>query len=140
MPDVTENEAIDLARQRLALGPETRARAFRVRRAEPPGGSYYLVVFGAPAAALGIAAVDAAEGEVTNWATLPGTEAHTLLDAETAIQRAGAPAGSHAALTWRPSPASRSPLYPVWEISTPEQTIYVDQQGMVWRSPEAPTP
>jgi hypothetical protein len=138
MPDVSEREAIDLARRRLALGPETRARAFRVRRLEPPGGSYYLVVFGEPAAALGVAAVEVATGEVTNWAALPGTGPHALVDAETAIRQAGSPAGSRAALVWRSSPGSRSPLYPLWEVSTDEQTVYVDQQGTIWPSLESP--
>jgi hypothetical protein len=88
---------------------------------------------------VGVAAVDVATGDVTTWATLPGTAPHTLIDAETASRRAGLRGKSRAQLVWRSSPGSRSPLYPLWQISTDEETVYVDQQGTVWPSLESPT-
>jgi hypothetical protein len=136
MPELSERKAIDSARQRLGLEPGARAHAFRVLRADLPGGVYHLIVFGEPNAALGVAAVDAATGEVTNWASLPGTGPHALLDAETAIRRAGFPARSHAELVWRSSRISRSPLYPFWQVSMDKKTVYVDQQGTIWPSVE----
>ena len=81
----------------------TPARAFLVSRRDPPGGAYYLVVLGDPSAALGIAAVDAASGEVTQWATLPDAAPHPLLDREAAIQRTGASSARRAELVWRSS-------------------------------------
>ena len=111
-PDVAETEAIARALERLELNAGTPARAFLVRRIDPPGGAYYLVVLGAPSAALGIAVVDAASGEVTEWATLPGATPHSLLDREAAIQRTGASSARRAELVWR-----SSPVVPVTAVS-----------------------
>jgi len=97
----------------------------------------YLVVLGDPSAAIGLAAVDASSGEATQWATLPGAGPHPLLDRDAAIERTGAPSARRAELVWRSSPASRSPLYPLWEIDTGDQVVYVDHVGRVWSSLEA---
>jgi len=136
-PDVAETDAIARAREQLELSDGTPARAFLVRRIDPPGGAYYLAVLGDPSAAIGIAAVDASSGEVTQWATLPGAGSYPLLDREAAIRRAGASSASRAELVWRSSPASRSPLYPLWEIDTGDEVVYVDHAGRVWTSLEA---
>ena len=135
-PDIGETEAIARALERLALSDATPARAVLVSRLEPPEGAYYLVVLGDPSAALGIAAVDASSGEVTQWATLAGDAPHLLPDREAAIQRAGASSARRAELVWRSSPASRSPLYPLWEIDTGDEVVYVDHAGQVWPSLE----
>jgi len=87
---------------------------------------------------VGVAAVDVATGDVTTWATLPGTAPHTLIDAKTASRRARLCGKSRAKLVWSSSPGSRSTLYPLWQISTDEETVYVDQQGTVWPSLESP--
>ena len=136
-PDVAETEAIARALERLELPAGTSARASIVRRIDPPGGAYYLVVLGDPSAALGIAAVDAANGEVTQWATLPGTGSHPLPDRDAAIQQAGASSARRAELVWQSSPVSRSPLYPFWAIDTGDEVVYVDHAGRVWTSLEA---
>ncbi|HET9850928.1 MAG TPA: hypothetical protein VFP56_00315 [Candidatus Limnocylindrales bacterium] len=136
-PEVAETEAIARALERLELGDTTPARAVLVSRLDPPRGAYYLVVVGDPGAAHGVAAVDASSGEVTQWATLPGAAPHPLLDRETAIQRTGASSARRAELVWRSSPASRSPLYPLWEIDTGDEVVYVDHAGRVWPSLEA---
>ena len=135
-PEVGETEAIARARERLELSDATLARAVLVSRKDPPGGAYYLVVLGDPSAALGVAAVDAASGEVTQWATLPGTAPHPVLEREAAIRRTGASSARRAELVWRSSPASRSPLYPLWEIDTGDVVVYIDQAGRVWPSLE----
>jgi streptogramin lyase len=83
---------------------------------------------------VGIAAVDAASGDVTESASLPGTEPHELLDAAAALERSGLSPDRRAQLVWRPSAASRSPLYPLWQIGDGGETVYVDQQGRVWSS------
>ncbi len=134
MAGVSERQAIDLARTRLELGPEARARVFEVDRVASFEGSYYLLVFDEAGEAGGLAAVDAASGEVTNWATLPGGGAPIPLDAESARDRSGLGQGSRTRLVWTSFRGSRSPLYPVWEVSEPERTVYVDQQGGVWTS------
>lgn len=136
-PDVGEAEAIARALERLELSDTTPARASLVSRLDPPGGAYYLVVVGDQGAALGVATVDASSGEVTQWATLPGADPHLLLDRETAIERTGASSALRAELVWRSSPASRSPLYPLWEIDTGDKVVYVDHAGHVWSSLEA---
>jgi hypothetical protein len=135
-PDIGETEAIARALERLELSETTPARAALVSRRDPPGGAYHLVVLGDPSAALGVAAVDASSGEVTQWATLPGAAPHPLLEREAAIQRTGASSARRAELVWRSSPASRSPLYPLWEIDTGDEVVYVDHGGRVWPSLE----
>ena len=135
-PDVAETEAIARALERLELSGRTPARVVLVSRRDPPGGAYHLVVVGDPSAALGLAAVDASSGEVTQWATLPGTAPHPLFDRDAAIERTGASSARRAELVWRSSPASRSPLYPLWEIDTGDEVVYVDHVGRVWLSLE----
>ena len=133
-PDIGETEAIARALERLELSETTPARAALVSRRDPPGGAYYLVVLGDPSAALGLAAVDVASGEVTQWATLAGTAPHPLLDREAAIRSTGVSAAPRAELVWQSSRASRSPLYPLWEIDTGDKVVYVDHAGRVWSS------
>jgi len=136
---VAEAEAIARALEQLELSDTAPARAVLVARKDPPGGAYYLVVVGDPSTALGVAAVDTSSGEVTQWAALPGAGPHPLLDREAAIERTGAPSARRAELVWRSSPASRSPLYPLWEIDTGDQVVYVDHAGRVWSSLEEGT-
>jgi hypothetical protein len=97
------------------------------------------VVFGEPEAAVAVAAIDVATGEIMSWATLPGITRHNLIDAKAARQRAGLCGRTRAQLVWKSSPGSRSLLYPLWQISTNDKTVYVDQQGKVWPSLERGT-
>ena len=137
MSKITEDEAIATARSRLGLSPLMPARALRTSRADRIGEEYYLVVIGDLQAAIGVAAVDITSGEAMIWASLPGTGPHVPIDLETAVKRAGFRPGTRARLVWRPCKASRSPLYPLWEISDNMRTVYVDQQGAVWQSLES---
>ena len=98
---------------------------------------YYLVVFGEPQAATGIAAVDVTSGKAMSWAALPGSGPHLAVDSATARERAGLGPGARARLVWKSCRGSRLPLYPIWEISDMTRTRYVDQQGGVWQSLEA---
>ena len=134
MAEVTEVLAIASARAQLRLGDNVTAQALPVRRIDHPGESYWFVLFGVRDATLGVAAVDAQSGEVMVSAALPGTQSQMPIDAERALQIAGAPAGTPAALAWQSSPASRSPLYPLWAIGAGNETLYVDEHGKIWRS------
>jgi len=51
---------------------------------------------------------------------------------ETAARAAAGLPGGRARLTWRPSPASFTPLLPVWEIVGDQRQRWVDQTGKVW--------
>ena len=55
---------------------------------------------------------------------------------EDARARAGR-AGAAVRLVWRPSRASRSPLYPIWEVKAGSDLVYVDMTGRVWQDLEA---
>ena len=134
MPEVGENAAIASAREELRLGSDVPAQAWPVRLVDRPGESYWFIVFGARDAALGAAAVDAQSGAVMVSAALPGTQAQLAVDAAKALQIAGQPAGTAIALAWQASSASRSPLYPLWAITTGNETLYVDQHGRIWRT------
>ena len=112
-------------------------RAWRVERLDRPGEAYFLVVFGNEQRSLGVATVDAASAVVDSSARLDGRGVHRVLDAGAA---AAAVSGSDAAtatpprLVWRSCPASRSPLYPLWEVGTNSTPLFVDQRGRIWSS------
>ena len=136
MTEVTEATAIERARSALRVGDDVPAQAWPVRYIDRPGESYWLVVLGSRNAARGVAAVDAQSGAVMVSATLLGKEAQLAVDAAKALQIAGLPQGTAIGMAWQSSTASRSPLYPLWAIGTGDQTVYVDQQGRLWRSLE----
>ena len=56
------------------------------------------------------------KSQVAQIGSAPDAATHSLLDREAAIERTGASSARRAELVWRSSPASRSPLYPLWEI------------------------
>jgi len=132
MAELSSDEAIVRARAAMGLDATVPARAWRIRRLDRAADAYYLVVFGEPAAAVAVTTVGAAHGEVRTSAQLPGVRPHLLLDAAQAVTLAGLGAGAQAELVWRPSQASRSPFYPLWEVRSATRGVYVDQQGVVW--------
>jgi hypothetical protein len=134
MAQVTEAAAIERARSELRIGADVPAQAWPVRYIDRPSQSYWLVVLGARDAAHGAAAVDAQSGAVMVSATLPGTQAQLAVDAARALQIAGVPAGTEIGIAWQSCTATRSPLYPLWAIGAGNETVYVDQQGRLWRS------
>ena len=134
MSQISEDEGISKARSMLGLDALVPARALRTRRADRIGESYYLVIFGEPQASVGVAAVDITTGEVMIHAEAQGSGPHLVIDAETAVKRAGLPEGTQSELVWQSCKGSRSLLYPLWKISYKKKTVYVDQQGGVWQS------
>jgi hypothetical protein len=131
MTELGPEEAIRLARTTTGLPPSVAGRAWRVRRLDVGGGDYWLVELGRPERAVGVAAIAARGGEVLAWAELPGGAAHLGLGAGEAARLAGAAGNVEPVLVWAPGAASRSLLYPLWMVSGPAGTRYVDQQGRV---------
>jgi hypothetical protein len=131
---ISEKTGITESRSKLKLDPNVPARVHRVHRLDHVGEEYYLVIFGEPQASVGVAVVDSVTGEVLIYATLPGTREHLSIDSKKALLYASIPEGAHVRLVWKPFRGSRSPLYPVWEISYKGKVTYVDQQGSTWDS------
>jgi hypothetical protein len=136
---LSEEEAIAQARAALKLDQTIPARAWHTRRLDRPARPYYLVIFGAEQA-VGVAAVDATSGEIQAMARLPGSTSHPMLTAGQAMAVVTGDQPAVAQLVWQPCYASRSLLYPLWEVRAAGERVYVDQQGKVWRelSPGGP--
>jgi len=132
MPDEFIETVIQRAREALSLSGETPGRSVYVARLDRPGSGYYLVIFGAEDATVGVAAVDAARGELIGHARLPGSGPHLPVTAEDASRYTGAAATGTPRLVWRPCKASYSMLSPFWEVATLTGPIYIDQQGYQW--------
>ena len=93
---------------------------------------YYLIVAGAPDALVGVAIVDARTGEIQSSATLSNATGQWLLDERDVIATAGLTTPVRLRLVWAPSQASRSPLYPLWEVSNKDGRVFVDVSGRRW--------
>jgi len=128
-----EADAVERARAAAGLAPGIPGRAWHVRRLDRPDDSYWLVVLGEPEAAQAVATVHAATGEVGSFARVADGGPHFEVDVAAAREAAGADEHAPAELVWRPSFASRSPLYPLWEVETAEGRVYVDHAGAVLR-------
>lgn len=122
----TRERALANARVALAVAASEPAQIWPVARIKSGAPGFFLVVFGAPQAAVGLAAVDRASGAVFAKAHLPGCSPHHLISAEEALQRAGLGAGAEAVLAWDPVSASRSPFYPLWQVRGGDKTIWVN--------------
>lgn len=131
MIGITQEEAIHNAKSKLGFEESTPGRAWRVRRLDRPSEAYYLVQLGESNAAVGIATVDTYTGEVGVYASLPGVGAHMAVDVQLAIELGGGGEAAQAELVWMPCRASKSPLYPLWEVKTLGVVKYVDQQRRV---------
>jgi hypothetical protein len=128
---ITQEEAIHNARTKLGLQESTPARAWQVRRLDRPSETYYLVQFGDSSASVAVATVDANTGEIGVYVDLPGVRPHISVDAQAAIELSGVGEAARTELVWMPCRASKSPLYPLWEVRTPGVVRYVDQQRTV---------
>lgn len=94
---------------------------------------YFLVHFG-DLGGLGAAVmVDAIDGSVMARAGVERVEQPWLIKEERAVEIAGCVQPVEARLVWKPSRATRSPFYPLWEVSTASGRVWVDQSGRVWR-------
>src|ERR1700749_491715 len=128
------DRAVGNAREALALGASQQPQVWEVGRLRASARSYLLIIFGPPEHSVGIAAVDLQSGNVLQRARLPGVGSHDVIPAEEAMRRADFPAGSRAQLVWDPTPASRSPFYPLWQISDADRRVWVDGvRGTVWK-------
>ena len=126
-----------MARVRAAVGAPSRVpgRAWPVRRLDRVDETYYLVVLGEERAPVAVGTVNPATGDVGSSARLAGHGPHLEVDATHARSLAGAHKTAKAELVWRPSAASKSPLYPIWEVELASGPVYVDQAGSVEHDP-----
>lgn len=108
--------AARIARAALGIDANMAARTYPVRRLDRDA-SYVLVLLGLPGAPGWIAAVDAAAQDVMSWAANP-SGASTVPAADEALD-----------LVWQPGRASRSPLYPLRRVNTPDGPRFLDLAG-----------
>ena len=94
---------------------------------------YFLVQFGAPGGRGAAVIVDAVDGSVMARAAVERLEQPWLMGEERAIEISGCKRPAEVRLVWKPSRATRSPFYPLWEISTASGRVWVDQSGRLWR-------
>jgi hypothetical protein len=137
---ITEAQAIEAVRERVAPDRDAGARAARVDRLDRPGQAYYLVVIERGGAVDAVAAVDAADGAILVSARLPGGRSPLSLDRHQAARRAGLGPAAETRLVWAPSRASRSMLDPLWRVEAGGCAVYVDQRGRVWERLEPAGP
>jgi hypothetical protein len=130
MSEQPSDQAIALAA--AALGSTDPAVALRVERPDQSDRDYYLVLFGSETATTAVAAVEAGSGVVMSSARLDGKSPHLTVSRQRAQEIAAVGNGAEAKLVWQPSVASRSSLYPLWKVSGPAGTVYVDQQERSW--------
>lgn len=132
MAALPEDEAIRRGARELGVDAQSVRRVWPVAWIDRPEDSAYLAEF-EDAQGLVIALLDAATGVPKQTARLPAGGTSTIaVDEGEARRRAGAGAEASARLVWKPCQASRSPLYPIWEIRDGERVAYVDQRGRVW--------
>jgi hypothetical protein len=122
--------ALQIARTAIGAEASSTDRAFRVRRLDRPGSDYYLVLLDRA-----LAAVDIAQELVMSWAKT--STPRLAVDESTARSLAALGPEASAQLVWRSSSASRSPLYPFWEVTQHDHVLYVDQQQRVWHELES---
>jgi hypothetical protein len=124
-----EAVAMAVVRQKGATAVE----AHLVERLDA-GNPYFLVLFGKAGSEGAIVAVDAVDGMITSSAQLERVESPFLLPKERAVELAGCPRLLQARLVWVPSRATRSPFYPLWELTCESGRVYVDRGGKVWQT------
>lgn len=132
---LSEDDAVASVRAAVGAPNGVAGRAWLVRRLDRPGETYYLVVLGDEGSSVAVGTVNPVTGDVGSSASLPGRHPHLEVDAVQARALAGADETAEAELVWRPSPVSKSPLYPVWEVALPSGAAYVDQARSVRNDP-----
>jgi hypothetical protein len=93
---------------------------------------YFLVHFGELGGRGAAVMVDALDGSVMARAAVERVEKPWLMKEERAVEISGGAQPVEARLVWKPSRATRSPFYPLWEISTASGRVWVDQSGRLW--------
>ena len=99
------------------------------------GAPYFLVGLGKPDSTGVVSIVNALTGEVMSSASLQRIDRHRLLDRDEAIRSAAFPGDAQARRVLVPSRATRSPFYPLWELTAGARRAYVDTNGKVWDAP-----
>jgi hypothetical protein len=99
------------------------------------GAPYFLVTLGKANGAGAVVAVNALTGEAISSASLDQIDRHKLPDRGEAIRSAAFPGDAQARRVWAPSRATRSPFYPLWELTAGTRRAYVDTNGKVWDAP-----
>ena len=95
-------------------------------------GEAFLVHIGQPGGRGVAVMVDALDGSVMARAAVERVEQPWLIKEERAVEISGYAQPLEARLVWKPSRATRSPFYPLWEISTASARVWVDQSGRLW--------
>lgn len=124
-------EALSIARRHFEYASASAADVYPVRRLDRNGERYYLITFTASPRRV---VVVGANGEIEEAGVIEGTGPHLVVNAHDAERYADLAEGRAAGLVWSPSPASRSPLHPLWEVRGRDATVYVDQHRKVWPS------
>jgi hypothetical protein len=127
---IGEKDAIVRAQRIFGFGDAIRSHAWPVQRLDRPNDPYFLVEFGTENAAGAVATVDGISGEVTHSARLQH-ETH-LKTPQEILGKGNLTATAEITLVWQPCDASRSPLYPLWQIRSDENVFYLDQNGRRW--------
>lgn len=94
---------------------------------------YFLVHLGEPGGPGAAVVVDAVDGSLMARAEVERLEQPWLIEEERAVRIAGSVKLGEVRLVWKPSRATRSPFYPLWEVSTESGRVWVDQSGRMWR-------
>jgi hypothetical protein len=95
-------------------------------------GEAFLVHIDQPGGRGAAVMVDALDGSVMARAAVERVEQPWLMKEERAVEISGYGQPVEARLVWKPSRVTRSPFYPLWEISTASERVWVDQSGRLW--------
>ena len=125
MPEPLNETAVALVRAAVGAPPEAAARTFGVRRLDRDA-SYVLVQLGSPGQPGWVAAVDPGAGDVMTWAANPSGRSSVPTVPTTGFEPVGTGENE---LVWRPSAASRSPLYPLLRMVTAAGEVFLDLNG-----------
>jgi hypothetical protein len=128
---ITEERAIRVAADvAQALGLPAAAHLVERLDGQHP---YFLVHFGEPGGRGAAVMVDATDESVMARVAVERVEQPWLIEKERAVEIAGGAQLADARLVWKPSRATRSAFYPLWEVSTASGSVWVDQSGRLWR-------
>jgi hypothetical protein len=127
---ISEERAIAVAAEAAQISglPATAHLVQRLDGQHP----YFLVHIGQPGGRGATVMVDALDGSVMARAAVERVEQPWLMKDERAVEISGYAQPVEARLVWKPSRATRSPFYPLWEISTASERVWVDQSGRLW--------
>lgn len=128
---MTEQEAIARARAEVAVLTDGAPIARRVGHGGPAG-PYWLVTLEGANRTLAVVAIGD-DGSIVGAGRPARATRHVAVDAGRARELAGAAPGATAELVWWPSTASRSPLFPLWQVRVGDRDSWVALDGTVLR-------